>query len=197
MQAKDKFLEKINFLILIFSLCLTQSLYATKIYEEVFNYNDSLKNSSVNFIQTTDQYVQEGEIFFGNKRIKIDYNTPQKITIILSEKKGMYINHQLKESDFFLTDKTYIKIFFDIFHNKNYIKNMTLEEIGGQINISKDIIMDSSMFNIKLTYENNPIKLRRLEISSNEEQIQMGFFNHIIEEVFNKKIFSMVDPYLN
>ena len=97
MRVKDKFLEKINFLILIFSLCLSHKLYAENIYEKVFNYNDSLKNSSMNFIQTTFQDLQEGEVFFGDERIKINYNNPQKLTIIFSEKKGVYINHELEE----------------------------------------------------------------------------------------------------
>lgn len=197
MQVKDKFLEKFNFLFFIFSLCISQNLYAEKIHENIFNYNDSLKNSSVSFIQTTPQKLQEGEIFFGEKRIKIDYNNPQKLTIILSNKKGIYINHELEESEFFLTNKSYIKIFFDIFHNKNYVKKMTLKQSSNQIEISEKIIIDNTDFFIKLIYENDPIKLRRLEISGNEEKIQMGFFNHVIKDVFDKKFFSMIDPYLN
>ena len=197
MQAKDKFLEKINVLILIFSLCLSHNLYAKNIYGDIFSYNDSLKNSSVNFIQTTPQYLQEGKIFFGDNRIKIDYNIPQKLTIILSEKKGIYINHELRESEFFLTKKTYIRFFFNIFHNRNYIENMTLKISNEQIEIGEEIILNNSIINIKLLYENDPIKLRRLEILGDDETIQMGFFNHVMENVFDKNFFSMIDPYLN
>ena len=197
MQEKDKFLEKISFLILIFILCLSHNLYAEKIHDKVFNYNNSLKNSSVNFIQTTHQNLQEGKIFFGDKRIRIDYDNPQKITIILSEKKGTYINHELKEADFFLTKKSYIKFFFEIFHNKNYLKSMSLKQTNDQIEISQKITLDNSTYRVRLVYENKPIKLRHLEISSNNEKIQMGFFNHVLESVFDKKFFSMIDPYLN
>jgi len=197
MQEKDKFLEKINFLVLIFSLCLSHNLYAEKIYDKVFNYNNSLKSSSVSFIQTTQKNLQEGKVFFGDERIKINYTNPQKLTIILSEKKGVYINHELEESEFFLTKKSYIRFFFDIFHKKNYIKNMTFIQTGGQIEISEKIRIDNSIFNIRLIYENDPIKLRLLEVSSDDEQIQMGFFNHTIEGTYDKKFFSMVDPYLN
>ena len=98
MQAKDKFLEKINIIISILILCFSHNLYAKNIYEKISVYNDNLKNSSANFIQTNTNYLQEGEIYFGDKRIKIDYKIPQNITIILSEKKGVYINHDLKES---------------------------------------------------------------------------------------------------
>ena len=87
MQAKDKFFEKINLFILIFILCFSHNLYAENIYNKISNYNNALKNSSANFIQTNDNYVQEGEIFFGEKRIKIIYKNPKKLTLILSKKK--------------------------------------------------------------------------------------------------------------
>jgi len=197
MQAKDKFLEKINIFILVFILCFAHNLYAQEIYTKIFNYNDSLKNSSANFIQTNSNYVQEGEIFFGKKRIKITYKKPQKLTLVLSEKKGMYIDHELKEAEFFMTKKSYIKFFFDIFHKKNHIKNMAIKHSGQLIEISEKIELDNIFFDIKLTYENEPIKLRRLEIISDDEKIQMGFFNHKFENIFDKNFFSMIDPYLN
>ena len=197
MQVKDKFLEKINLLIFVFSLCFSHKLHAENIYEKIFNYNDALKNSSANFIQTNSNYIQEGEIFFGKERIKITYNNPEKLTLILSEKKGMYVNHRLEQTEFFMTKKSYIKFFFDIFHKKNHIENMIIKQSDQQIEISKKINLDDFFFNIKLTYENDPIKLRRLEIISDDENIQMGFFDHKIEYVFDKNFFTMVDPYLN
>jgi len=197
MQAKDKFLEKINLLILVFILCFSHKLYAENIYQKIFNYNDELKNSSANFIQTNSDYVQEGEIFFGEKRIKIIYKNPQKITLLLSDKKGMYTNHELEESEFFITKKSYIKFFFDIFHKKNHIENMIVKQSYQQIEISEKIELDNIFFNIRLTYENEPIKLRHLEIIGDDENIQMGFFDHKLEHVFDKKFFSMIDPYSN
>ncbi|MDC0193200.1 outer-membrane lipoprotein carrier protein LolA [Pelagibacteraceae bacterium] len=197
MQAKDKFLEKINFLILLMSLFFSHALYAENVYEKIFNYNDKLKNSSVNFIQTNLNDVQEGVIFFGDKRIKINYKKPQKITIILSEKKGIYINHELEESQFFATKNSYIKFLFDVFHKKKYLKNITIEESDDKIEIIDKFKLDNTLYNIKLIYENEPIKLRRLEINDDDKKTQMGFFNHSLEKNFENKFFSMADPYLN
>ena len=197
MRAKDKFLEKINLLVCFLILSFSQNLYSENIYEKVFNYNEGLRNSSANFIQTNPNYLQEGKIFFGDKRIKINYNNPEKLTIILSEKKGVYINHELKESEFFLTKKSYIKIFFEIFHKKNRIQNMFVEQSNNHIEISEKIQLDNTFYNIKLIYENDPIKLRRLQIISDDEKILMGFFNHKKEDIFDKSFFSMIDPYLN
>ena len=197
MQVKDKFLEKINLLILMLSLCVSHSSYAQNIYEKVYNYNNTLKNSSANFLQTDGKNVQEGVIYFGNNRIKIVYEKPQKITIILSEKKGIYINHGLKESQFFATKNSYIKIFFNIFQKKEYLKNLTFKESQYKIQISEKIKLDDILYNIKLVYEDTPINLRRLEIISKNEKTQLGFFNHTLEQNFEKNFFSMIDPYLN
>ena len=197
MQAKDKFLEKINLLIFFISLFFSHTLCAEDINEKVFNYNDKLKNSSVDFIQTNINDIQEGIIFFGDKRIKINYKNPSKITIILSEKKGIYINHDLKESQFFTTKDSYIKFLFYIFYNKEYLKDITITESDHQIEINEKITLDNILYNIKLIYENEPIKLRRLNIRNKEEETQMGFFNHNLEKNFENKFFSMIDPYLN
>ena len=197
MRAKDKFLEKINLLILILILCLSHTIYADDVYKKVFNYNNSLKNSSANFIQKDLNNLQEGTIYFGEERIKISYTKPQKLTIILSEKKGMYINHELKEVEFFVTKKSYIKNFFDIFHKKNHLKNTSIKNLNNQIEISERTQLENTFFDIRLTYENNPIKLRGLKIISDDEKIEMGFFDHRKESFFNKKFFSMIDPYLN
>ena len=74
---------------------------------------------------------------------------------------------------------------------------MTLKISNDQIEIGEEIILNNSIINIKLLYENDPIKLRRLEILGDDETIQMGFFNHVMENVFDKNFFSMIDPYLN
>ena len=195
MRAKDKFFEKTKLIILI--LFFSQNLYAENIYEKIYNYNEGLRNSSANFIQTNHKDVQEGVVYFGDKRIKIDYKKPRNLTIILSEKKGMYINHELEETEFFLTKKSYIKIFFDIFKKENYIKNMNIKQLDNRVEISEKNKLDNNFFNIKLVYENDPIKLRLLEIISDDEKIQMGFFNHKFENIFDKNFFSMIDPYLN
>ncbi len=197
MQVKDKFLEKINLFIIIISLCFSNALNADNIYNKIFKYNDKLKNSSVNFIQTNLNDIQEGVIFFGEKRIKIDYKKPQKITIIISEKKGIYINHELKEAQFFATKKSYIKFLFDVFNNKKYLETLVASESNNQIEIGEKIKLDNILYNIKLVYENNPMKLRRLEINTSNEKTQMGFVNHNLEKKFEKNFFSMISPYLN
>ena len=108
----------------------------------------------------------------------------------------MYINHSIKESEFFGTKNSYIKFFFDVFHNKKYLESLTVTESDHQIEISEKIKLNNILYKIKLIYENEPINLRRLEILDNNEKTQMGFFNHRSKQIFEKNFFSMVDPYL-
>ena len=109
----------------------------------------------------------------------------------------MYINHELKESQFFNTKKSYIKFFFDIFHSKKYTEKIKIESYQSKIEIIEKINLDNIYYNIKIIYENDPIKLRKLEIRNGDEITTMGFFEHSLEQVFDKNFFSMVDPYLN
>jgi len=73
---------------------------------------------------------------------------------------------------------------------------MSIEGMADQIVISEETYLDDALYTIKIVYENDPIQLRRLEIISNDEKIQMGFFNHNKENIYDKSFFSMIDPYL-
>jgi hypothetical protein len=82
-------------------------------------------------------------------------------------------------------------------NKKEHLKNLAVKESEYKIELSENIKLDSILYNIKLIYEIDPINLRRLEITNNNEKMQIGFFNHRIEKVFENKFFSMIDPYLN
>ena len=194
MLAKDKFLEKINLLIFILSLSFSQNLYSENIYEKVFNYNEGLRNSSANFIQTNPNYLQEGKIFFGSDRIRIDYKYPQNLTLILSEKKGVYINHSLKESQYFNTNKSFIKFFFKLLQDNKFVENPEAKE--NFIKINDSFVLDDIYYQITILYENKPIKIRKIIILEDNQSLEISFFDHKNLEFFDKKFFSMVDPYL-
>ena len=135
MLVKGRYLKKFNkffFLSLVFLVSKTIVADSTKI--ELLNYNKSLDNSSALFIQSDGKTIQEGIIYVGHKRIKIDYTAPQKITIVISENKGMYVNHELMEAQYFNTNKSFIKIFFQLFTGINFFENSS-------INVSSDRIL--------------------------------------------------------
>lgn len=196
MQEKDRLLKKINFLIFFFVLLISKNLIAENIINKINTYNLNLKNSSASFIQTNEKGVEEGKISFGEKRIRVDYILPQKITLIVSNSKGIYINHELRESQFFNTKKSYIKVFFNIFLKEIEQSYSNINSERESITLSENIFLDGDEYLIKIVYENNPVLLRKIEITNIYETLKIGLFDHKIKENFDVSFFSMADPYL-
>ena len=195
MLEKDKFLEKINYLIILVVILFSQNLIAKTIVSEILKYNNDLKNSSALFIQNDGESMEEGVIYFGIDRIKINYLKPKKLSLILSEKKGMYTNHELKESQYFNTNKSYIKVFFKILKGDTFPEKLEISQNFIQLN--DNFVLNDDTYKINIIYENNPIKLRKIVVLENDQRLEIGFFNHNNLETFDKKFFSMINPYLN
>ena len=195
MLEKDKYLEKINYLIFLVIILFSQGLIAETLKSKIIKYNNDLKNSSALFLQNDGDSLEEGIIYFGIDRIKINYTKPIKLTLILSEKKGIYTNHELQESQYFNTNKSYIKVFFKILKGDNFLdKPKMLENF---IELNHDFSLNNNIYKIKIIYEYDPIKLRKIIILENNQKIEMGFYNHNNLETYEKKFFSMINPYLN
>ena len=195
MLEKDKYLEKINYLIFLVIILFSQGLIAETLKSKIIKYNNDLKNSSALFLQNDGDSLEEGIIYFGIDRIKIDYTKPIKLTLILSEKKGIYTNHELRESQYFNTNKSYIKVFFKILKGDNFLdKPKMLENF---VELNHDFSLNNNIYKIKIIYEYDPIKLRKIIILENNQKIEMGFYNHNNLETYEKKFFSMINPYLN
>ena len=196
MLEKDRYLKRINFFITFLIIFFSSELSAEDQILKLIDYNQSLKKSSALIIQTSEGLLSEGTIFFGKERIRVDYLSPNKITIILSEKKGVYINHALQETQFFNTKKSYVKFFFSLLNNKEFINESKISILKDTIKIKSVLEIDEILYNISIFYENEPIKLRKIEITNDENIITIGFFDHIINRQYDNGFFSMIDPYL-
>ena len=197
MRARGRFLEKTNrvfFIILIFFT--SKTTIADNIRLDLLNYNNNLKNTSAFFIQTDGNTLEEGVIYIGLERIKIVYNKPQKITIVLSKKRGMYVNHKLKETQYFNTNKSFVRVFFNILTGDNFFENSNLHIFNDRIILRNDFEINDTFYNTQVIYENEPIKLRKIKIKENGESIEIGFFNHNNLDTPNKSFFSLINPYL-
>ena len=195
MQEKDRFLEKTSYLIFLICVFFSQSLIAETTISKIVNYNANLVNSSALFIQNDGIEIQEGEIYFGLDRIKMNYKYPQNLTLILSERKGVYINHNLKESQYFNTNKSFIKFFFKLLKGSEFAKKPEIED--GFIKINDSFVLEDNYYQITILYENKPIKIRKIIILEDNHNLEISFFDHNSLEFFDKKFFSMVDPYLS
>lgn len=195
MLEKDKYLEKTSYLIFLIFVFFSQVLVAETTITKILNYNSNLINSSAQFIQSDGKEIQEGKIYFGSDRIKINYKYPRNLTLILSERKGVYINHSLKESQYFNTNKSFIKFFFKLLKSSEFTEMPQIEE--NFIKISDNFVLDDRYYQINIIYEYNPIKIRKIIILEDNQNLEISFSDHNSLEFFDKKFFSMIDPYLN
>ena len=115
----------------------------------------------------------------------------------ISKKKGVYINHELKEEEFFSTEKSIVKIFYDIFLNDDFFSSLLFEIKNGEIIFEKDIQVESKKTNLKIFFENKPLLLRKIIAESQNEIILISFSEHNYNNVFDKNFFSFVPIYLN
>lgn len=198
MQEKDKFLEKNNWIFLLFIFAvISNAVGGQEISLKLLNYNQNLKESSAFFIQTDGYTIEEGEVYVGLERVRIEYNKPEKISLILSKKKSMYVNHDLKEAEFFNTNKSIVKIFFKILVGENIFENSNITYQEDKIFIKNSYEIEGVFYIVEILYENNPIILRKIKVREENQNFEISFFNHKRDREMDKKFFSLINPYLN
>jgi outer membrane lipoprotein-sorting protein len=198
MRAKDKFLKKQTnlffFVILFFMLLFSKNIIGEETSSKIENYIKNLNFFSSKFIQLSDASIEEGYVYINDAKIRLDYFYPNR-TLIISEKKGVYINHELKEEDFFSTEKNTVRIFYDIFLDFNFFSSLVYEENNGQIIFKKEITIDSTKTNLKIFFENKPLLLRKIIAETEDEIISISLNEHNYNNVFDEKFFSFVPMY--
>ena len=88
------------FLIILFS----KNLIGEKLDSKIIKYLQGLNSFSSSFIQSGETYLEEGYISIKDDMIRLDYNNPER-TLKISKEKGVYINHELREEEFFQLKK--------------------------------------------------------------------------------------------
>lgn len=197
MQERDRFLKKTSFIVFFFFVLVTKLVIADNTKLDLLNYNKNLKNSSFFFIQTDGETIEEGVIYFGEERIRADYKLPNKITIVLSKKRGMYINHELKEVQYFDANKTFVKIFLKVLDDSSFLENSDIKILNDSITMNNNFVVNDIYYMSQIIYENNPVQLRKIKIKEDNYYLEMGFFNHKKIQTPEKERFSLANPYLS
>ena len=197
-------LKKIN-KITLYILFFFNALYAypslTKdlgIQQEALSkYLKNFNEFSASFIQSNNETTETGLLFIKKNRIKIQYQTPSNILIVLSENKAMYFNQDLEEVEYFNPDKSIAGIFFNIFNNENFFSNVPYKEEDKSLVFQK-LIQSSDGTNIKLNiyFEKNPLVLRKIKLLSNDVDIIYSIFDHNFFPSLKEEDFSMANPLL-
>ena len=135
-------------------------------------------------------------IFIGKNRIKVEYNKPKEITLVFSKRKGMYVNHELREVEYFLTNKSLVKVFFKILAGSDFFDDSKITLLENAIILQNNIVLDEMNYLIEVSYENKPVKIRKIKLQGRDYFLEIGFFNHLEQLFLEKNFFSMADPFL-
>ena len=193
------FLKKNNLifqLILIFFF-LKNAGYAEEISKEkLIDYLGGLSYFSTSFIQEDSQEISEGKIFIGKKRIRVEYETPSKILLILDKDKAMYYNYDLDEDEFFNPNDTSAWFFSDIFNNPGefFNTNSKITSKNNYVILEKKIVSDLESYKIAVYFENKPLLLRKIKLNYNDNNLNISLFNHSYNENFDKDFFKLINP---
>ena len=197
---KNKLLLKsirVFLIILFFKANLSTAEESKKLIDEINLHIKELNSFSASFIQTDGLTVEEGKIFKNENRIKLSYLYPNKITLIISDKKGMYYNEELNEVDYFKTEKTPAKIIYDVFGG-NFTNHSNINDFkSNEIIIKKEITIEKEVKEIIIYFEKSPILLRKIDLVDVGGVVSFGLSNHSFNNNFDKKFFSMINPTIN
>ena len=201
MRVRDMSLKNekfLNYLSIIIFLLLSQKVQSnTDIKIKILDHLSSLQNFSASFIQNDGDNLSEGKVYVGEKRVRAEYLYPSKILIILDEDKAMYYNYELEEDEFFNPKNTNSWFFYDIFRNPYFFEDSKITIKNNQIKIEKNgLNNDGVKYIIKVYFENNPMILRKIELTINDDFLQISVFNHNYNEDFDKNFFKLISPKL-
>ena len=205
MQEKEVCLKKINkILIVVFlaSLFLFNPLLASdeknqKLRIDIVNYLGEVNDFSSKFIQTDGKTIEEGSLYIKNDRIRIDYTSPSRLTIVLAQNKAMYFNIDLNEVEYFNPTNSIADIFYKFFNDVSFLKDFSIEHEKNKISLKKIALIDGEQSQITVYLENNPIVIRKLEFKSKSYFMSIGLVEPKLKTGLNKKFFSMVNPLIN
>ena len=196
MLVKDMYLKNKTVFILIILNIFFSKAYASSNQEigNISNYISSLKNLSVSFLQKESGEFSEGKISIGDERVRVDYTSPTKILIIISNNKAMYYNYDLDEDEFFDPRDTSAWFFFEIFNNLDFFVNSPISIHENNIIIKKEGSLNDENYKLKIFFENKPLTIRKIELAIGERELILSFFNHNYFENFNKNYFKLINP---
>ena len=197
-QEKEVFSKKINNIIIF--LCLIfftyKASFANTSRDNVLKQINDIQEFSSRFIEVNNNSISEGNIYIKNKRIRIDYIKPSKITIILSENKAMYFNKDLEEVEYFNPKNTIANIFYKIFLKKDFFNSYKLTRKENVLILENNLLIDEVASNIKIIFETRPFLIKKIQLSQKNNLIMINIINPNYYPLIDDKFFSMANPLL-
>ena len=190
-------LRKNKIIIFLFFIFFSNKLVSQDIkITNLNNYIEGLRGFSATFIQESENIINEGQLFIGNNRVRVEYYNPSKILIILDDNKAMYYNYDLDEAEFFNPKNTTAWYFFEIFKNKQFLDKSKISSENKNIIISKSGVNGDIDYSLNIYFEEVPMVLRKIELITGGENFIISLGNHNYNEIFDKNFFKLINPKL-
>lgn len=200
-QEKEMFLKKINkifllifFLIFALKINYVYSLENKQLRPLVFNYLNNINEFESNFLQSEEGYIEEGLLYIKKDRVRIQYNEPSSIRIIISKNKGMYFNEGLEELQYFNPKKNIASTLFKFFYDKDFLIDAKFNYEKNFITVEKKILIDEEIKKIKIFFESSPILLKKIEVRGSGDLMILAIINPNFNPIIDDSFFSMADP---
>ena len=197
MLVKDMYLKnsKLVYLSFFIFFIICSSAYSQDFYaRQIIGYLSGLGSFSASFIQNDDASISEGKISIGDDRVRVDYETPSKILIVLDKDKAMYYNIDLDEDEFFNPKDTAAWFFFDIFNNEEFILNSEIIKKENNLVLEKKGINETGKYSLKVYFEHNPLIIRKIELTLEDSLLVLSIFDHNYNTVFSDNFFKLINP---
>ena len=78
----------------------------------------------------------------------------------------------------------------------NFYENSNIKFLSDSIVINHIIETEDEYYKTKIIYENNPIKLRKVKLTENNQPFEIGLYNYNDTNHLSKEFFSLINPYL-
>ena len=174
----------------------SKNLVGKELSSKIITYLQDLNSFSSNFIQSNGIDLEQGSIYIKDGMIRLDYANPDR-TLKISKEKGVYINHALREEEFFSTKKNIVKIFYDIFLENNFFSSLLPKKNNKEIVFEKIIQSNSTKVHLKIFFEDSPLLLRKIISKTDDNLISISFYDHNYNRAFEENFFSFVPIYLD
>ena len=204
MQGKEVFLEK-NKNVFLFILFLFLFLFNNQaksnqnedlIKNKLIEYLLNTKEISSGFIQINNDFMQEGTFHLKKNRLRIEYNKPNKIIIVVKKSNAMYYNVDLQEVQYFNPKNTVAEFFYSLFYNKNFLNDVDYKFEKKSFSIKKIYKIDGEKNTIIVYFEKSPLKIRKIELNNIDGKILFGIINLNYNPNLDDKLFSLANPLL-
>jgi len=167
------------------------------IKKELAEYLSNTSEISSNFIQINDNSIQEGKFYLKKNRLRIEYEKPSKIIIVVKKNKAMYFNVDLQEVQYFNPKNTVAEFFFNLFYDNDFLNEAKFTFEKNSFNLAKSYEIDDEQNIIKIFFEKSPLSIRKIEVKNSNGKISFGIINLNYNPNLSDKIFSLANPLLS